>query len=88
MGGDEFGMLPPVVKNEQPTISVARRIIINPGSEYTIDDQTLRLCCRIGISIYPEHREGEQELVRNADRAMSTARQRSGKYCIYSAKTL
>ena len=32
--------------------------------------------------------ERTQELVRNADKAMFEAGQRSGKYCIYSAKTL
>ena len=88
LGGDEFGMLLPTVENERQAISVARRIIESLDAEYTIDDQKLRLRCCIGISIYPDHGEREQELIRNADKAMFAARQRSGKYCIYSAKTL
>lgn len=88
LGGDEFGMLLPTVESERQAISVARRIIESLDDEYTINDQKLRLRCCIGISIYPDHGEREQELIRNADKAMFAARQRSGKYCIYSAKTL
>jgi diguanylate cyclase (GGDEF)-like protein len=88
LGGDEFSMLLPAVENEQQAIAVARRVIENLDSEYSIDDQKLRLRCCIGISIYPDHGEREQELIGNADKAMFEARQRSGKYCIYNAKTL
>ena len=79
-------LLLPAVKNEQTTISVARRCIEHLDPEYAIDDQILSPGGCIGIC--PDHGEREQELTKNADRAMLKARQRSGKYCIYSAKTL
>ena len=88
LGGDEFGMLLPTLEHERQAISVARRIIEGLDAEYTINDQKLSLRYCIGISIYPDHGEREQKLIRNADRAMFAARQHSGKYCIYSAKTL
>lgn len=88
LGGDEFGMLLPTVENEQQAVSVARRIIDSLDSEYTIIDQKLSIHCCIGISIYPDHGEREQELIRNADKAMFEAKRSAGKYCIYSAKKL
>ena len=81
-------MLLTMVENERQAIYVARRIIVNLDAEYIINDQRLGLRCCIGIRIYPDHGERERELIRNADKAMFAARQRSGKYCIYSAKTL
>jgi GGDEF domain-containing protein len=75
-------------RDEQQAISVARYIVESLDPEYTIDDQILRLCCCIGTSICPGHHERQQELIRNTDKAMFEARQRAGKYCIYSAKTL
>ncbi|UCB54449.1 MAG: GGDEF domain-containing protein [Thiotrichales bacterium] len=88
LGGDEFGMLLPTVANEQQAVSVAKRIIDSLDSQYTIANQQVTLKCCVGISIYPDHGQQEQELIRNADKAMFQARQQAGKYCIYSAKTL
>jgi GGDEF domain-containing protein len=88
LGGDEFGILLPSVENEQQAVAVARRIINRLGSEYTINDQQVTLHCCIGISMYPDHGQIEQELIRNADKAMLKAKQTTDRYCIYSAKTL
>ncbi len=88
LGGDEFGMLLPTVETEAQAISVARRIIDSLNSEYIINNQEVTLRCCIGICIYPDHGQQEQELIRKADKAMFTAKQNAGKYCIYSAETL
>ena len=88
LGGDEFGMLLPTVASEQQAVAVARRIIDSMETEYTVNNQSITIHCCIGISIYPDHGEGEQELIRNADKAMFKARQERGKYCIYSAKAI
>jgi len=88
LGGDEFGMLLPTVETEQQAISVARRIIDSLNAKYTLNDQEVTLRCCIGISIYPDHGQQEQELIRKADKAMFEARQSTGKYCIYSDKTI
>jgi len=88
LGGDEFGMLLPTVEDEQQAISVAQRIIDSLDAQYTVNNQQVKLRCCIGISMYPDHGQREQELIRNADKAMFKAKHSSGKYCIYSAKTL
>ena len=88
LGGDEFGMLLPSVETEQQATAVARRIINSLSAEYTINDQQVTLQCCIGISMYPDHGQQEQELIRNADKAMFSARQSGSRYCIYSTKKL
>ena len=88
LGGDEFGMLLPTVETEQQAISVASRIIDSLDSNYTVNNQQVTLRCRIGISIYPDHGQEAEVLIRNADKAMFNARQSAGKYCIYNAKQL
>ena len=88
LGGDEFGMLLPTVETEQQAISVARRIIDRLSSKYTVNDQQVTLGCRIGISLYPDHGQEAEVLIRNADKAMFEARQSPGKYCIYNVKQL
>jgi GGDEF domain-containing protein len=88
LGGDEFGVLLPTVETEQQANSVARRIINSLDSDYKLNNQQVTLKCCIGISIYPDHGQEAEELIRNADKAMFKARQSAGKYCIYSAKQL
>ena len=88
LGGDGFGMLLPTVESDNQAISVARRIIDSLDSKYTVNDQEVTLRCCVGISMYPDHGQQEQELIRNADKAMFRAKQSAGKYCIYSAETL
>jgi GGDEF domain-containing protein len=88
LGGDEFGMLLPGVETARQATAVARRIINSLNAEYTINDQQVTLRCCIGISMYPDHGQQEQELIRNADKAMYQAKQSSEKYCIYRAKKL
>jgi GGDEF domain-containing protein len=88
LGGDEFGMLLPTVETEQQAISVARRIIDSLDSNYTVNNQQVALRCCIGISIYPDHGQKAEELIRNADKAMFEARKSAVKYCIYNAKQL
>jgi GGDEF domain-containing protein len=88
LGGDEFGVLLPTVETEQQANSVARRIINSLDSDYKLNNQQVTLKCCIGISIYPDHGQEAEELIRNADKAMFKARQSAGKYCIYCAKQL
>lgn len=88
LGGDEFGMLLPTVENAQQATAVAERVAGSLESVYVFDNQELILNCHIGISIYPDHGERAEELIRNADKAMFQAKQGSGKYCIYNGKPL
>ncbi len=88
LGGDEFGMLLPSVENAQQAASVAERITNMLGAEYVLDDEAVSLQCRVGISLYPEHGQRAEELIRAADKAMLEAKRSTGRYCIYSAKPL
>ena len=88
IGGDEFGLLLPSARTRDQAEAVARRIIDALRPTYTIGSEQVSIGCSIGISLYPEHGEDENVLIRNADKAMFEAGKQHGKYCIYCAESL
>jgi diguanylate cyclase (GGDEF)-like protein len=46
----------------------------------------IRFGCHIGISIFPEHGQNKEELLRNADTAMGDARSRRRPYAVYEER--
>jgi diguanylate cyclase (GGDEF)-like protein len=46
----------------------------------------IRFGCHIGISIFPEHGENKEELLRNADTAMGDARARRRPFAVYEER--
>jgi GGDEF domain-containing protein len=88
LGGDEFGLLLPSARSKDQAEAVARRIINALKPAYTINSRQVSIGCCVGISLYPEHGEDEQVLIRTADKAMLEAGKQHGKYCIYCAESL
>jgi diguanylate cyclase (GGDEF)-like protein/PAS domain S-box-containing protein len=75
-GGDEFV----VVLAEQPTVesvvAVVERIIEEVAQPVTIDGRELYVTCSIGIALYPNDGGDVTTLLRNADAAMFSAKER------------
>jgi len=75
-GGDEFV----VVLAEQPTVEsvvgVVERIIEEVAQPVTIDGRELYVTCSIGIALYPNDGGDVTTLLRNADAAMFSAKER------------
>ena len=46
----------------------------------------IRFGCHIGISIFPEHGQNKEELLRNADTAMGNARNRRRPFAVYEER--
>lgn len=85
LGGDEFVIILAEIKNTQDTISVAKKIIQKVAEPFTIDKNTLSPSVSIGISIYPEHGEDSNTLVKRADKAMYVAKKKEqDKYAIFA----
>jgi diguanylate cyclase (GGDEF)-like protein len=76
--GDEFVVLLSNIKEDEDAIQVAKTIInkINEGT--IINHKVITLGASIGISIYPEHSQDADELLKLADAAMYKAKE-SGK---------
>ena len=77
IGGDEFVVLLPVIKDDQDALLVALKIrhaieqpFILPGG-YTVN-----ISCSTGIAIYPEHGDDEIALSKSSDAALYRAKDR------------
>lgn len=70
VGGDEFVvLLPRIASREQPEL-VAEKIRRALNLFFTLDGHRLNIVPSIGIALYPEHGDDEQQLLKHADKAM------------------
>lgn len=76
IGGDEFVvLLPPVSLPEQAAL-VAEKIRNALSQPFAINGHNLNIVPSIGIALYPEHGDDEQQLLVHADKAMYLAKAR------------
>ena len=78
MGGDEFTILLPDVNGVWDAKSVAKKIITDLSQPYTVAENEIFTSPSIGISMYPDDGVSAEDLLRNADMAMYSAK-RAGK---------
>ncbi len=74
LGGDEFVIALWHVTGTEDAARVALKMIDAIGQPYTIDGQTVHLTTSVGVAIYPAHGEEEETLMKNADRALYSAK--------------
>ncbi|MFQ5580625.1 MAG: EAL domain-containing protein [Nitrospiria bacterium] len=87
MGGDEFGLLLPVISKDEDVILISDRILKALKQPFQIENQDMRINGSIGISIYPSDGESTETLLRNADMAMSHAKEQGkGQFNFYSPR--
>jgi len=78
LGGDEFTILLSEINNVEDAIQIAQRIIESLSKPCELDGHELVTTTSIGIAIYPNDGDSAEELIKNADAAMYTAK-RAGK---------
>jgi diguanylate cyclase (GGDEF)-like protein/PAS domain S-box-containing protein len=81
MGGDEFILFLPNIGSQEHAIEVANKVREAIRAPITLDALTLSVSLSIGIAIYPEHGQNEQELAKNADVAMAFSK-KIGRDCV------
>jgi diguanylate cyclase (GGDEF)-like protein len=75
LGGDEFLIMLTHV-NDVPDAAVAtERLMDAMTAEFVIEGHHLNVSCSVGISIFPEHGTDTETLIKNADRAMYSAKE-------------
>lgn len=84
MGGDEFILILPELRNKRHASILAQRVIESISQRIKIDNKTYRLGCSIGIAQYPDHGEDKHSLIKHADDAMYAAKKQGNTYCFYS----
>lgn len=78
MGGDEFIVLLPDLVNEQAAYSITDEILQGIEQPILIDNQEFHVTTSIGISMYPDHGDTIDILMRNADVAMYSVKDHGG----------
>jgi diguanylate cyclase (GGDEF)-like protein/PAS domain S-box-containing protein len=83
LGGDEFAVVLPAFADNATTANAARRILNTLEQQFVIEGQVLEVGASIGIALYPEHGTDARTLLRRADVAMYTAKQKQTGYSFH-----
>ncbi len=78
VGGDEFLVVLTNVREIPDAAVAAERLTNAMAAEFAVQGRHLRIGCSIGISIFPEHGTDGETLIKNADAAMYSAKDRGG----------
>ena len=78
IGGDEFVIVFPVIKEAEAIRKIAQKILASVNRPYRINGVDMEVSCSIGISLYPENGTSMLELMRSADVAMYRAKNLEG----------
>jgi len=74
MGGDEFMVILPGIKDRAQAAAAARRMLDALKPALLVDGHELRVSASIGVTLYPHDGDDVASLMRNADRAMYVAK--------------
>jgi diguanylate cyclase (GGDEF)-like protein/PAS domain S-box-containing protein len=83
LGGDEFAVVLPTFADGNATATAAQRILNTLEQQFVIEGQVLEVGASIGIALYPEHGADARTLLRRADVAMYTAKQKQTGYSFH-----
>lgn len=85
IGGDEFFLLITEIAGEEDVSEAAERILRAFSEPVKCDGHTLSVTTSIGVTVYPDHGEDIETLVKHADTAMYMAKEQGrNRYCFYA----
>ncbi|HVG23792.1 MAG TPA: diguanylate cyclase, partial [Thermoanaerobaculia bacterium] len=84
LGGDEFAVVLPHVADSHDAATTARRILSTLEQPFVIEGQVLEVGGSIGIALFPEHGTDARTLLRRADVAMYSAKQKQSGYTFHT----
>lgn len=70
MGGDEFLIVMPEVKNLEDAMQCGLQLVERTATPSLLGDQEVAVTISAGLSLYPDHGSNVGELLKNADTAM------------------
>lgn len=83
MGGDEFAIIMPRVTGTDGTTAVAERLLEAIRQPLPIGEKWVQVGASLGVAVYPEHGEYEQELMHHGDAAMYEAKRKKLGVVVY-----
>ena len=84
LGGDEFGVLLADSSDGANAELVAQKILKAIAQPFPIKSVGLRVTASIGIALFPEHAENDEQLMQHADVAMYEAKAAQSGYACYA----
>jgi diguanylate cyclase (GGDEF)-like protein/PAS domain S-box-containing protein len=75
LGGDEFTIILSALDSEFSADRVAQAILQKLSEPFTLDDERVYISASIGITFYPQDATESEQLIKNADQAMYSAKQ-------------
>lgn len=75
LGGDEFGVIQANITDPLQILSFSSRLQDLISGAVIVDDQTFQVGCSIGVTIFPDDTRDAEELLKNADIAMYSAKE-------------
>lgn len=76
LGGDDFGILIPNVKNDMDVIQECNKVLDVINNEWVYNSRTFHITASMGVALYPKDGEDGLNLLKNADAAMYYAKER------------
>lgn len=86
LGGDEFTVVIQDLADPQQAELVAAKILTELASPFQILNNTVRISASIGLTVAPQDARESADLIRNADKAMYTAKTAGGNQLIFFAQ--
>jgi diguanylate cyclase (GGDEF)-like protein len=83
LGGDEFAIVQRVFYVPRDAVRLAERLIASVSESYTIDGNDIEIGASIGIALAPDDSVDCDELIRNADMALSHAKANRGSFSFF-----
>lgn len=85
LGGDEFTIILPNLKNTEEAIQTANAILQTLAEPFYLHNREIYITTSIGICIYPDHGTDVEMLIKHADASMYQAKGLGGNtYSVYS----
>jgi len=78
IGGDEFVVLLNGISQPEHAAAIAEKIRTSFNQPFELAGHRLHVTSSIGIAVYPEHGDGDKQLMRHADDAMYGAKRQVG----------
>ena len=89
MGGDEFTVVLPDIKDSADALLVAEKIIAKLNQDFVLNKKIINIGASIGVSIFPDYAQDSDSLIKQSDSAMYIAKEKGKNLAImYKEDTL
>jgi diguanylate cyclase (GGDEF)-like protein len=82
IGGDEFIIMIPLLKSEDDLTIIAEKVLSIIRQAIKLNNQDCFITASIGVAVYPTDGEDAEALIKNADIAMYSAKEKGKNRCV------